>query len=276
MVTTTSLLLFIIGIIAGGYGTIVGAGGGFIFVPVLLIVFQMEPTVAAGSGLVLVCINSIAGAIGYAKKKMIHYRIGAAVGMGALPSSIVGVWFLQSYPSNFFYILFASILIALGLFLLVKNVPIRLNRKEALVASSKGKSEHLSIRNKSMEPSLQNPARLMIIQLLTVGFFIGVLSSYLGIGGGWLLVPVLIYLFHISPHQAAATSVFSICLYSSIGGFFQFLYGHVDWEIVIWGGIGVTIGAHLGVISAQKLPSKMIIQMLSILLIVIGFRMYLN
>jgi uncharacterized protein len=45
---------------------------------------------------------------------------------------------------------------------------------------------------------------------------------------------------------------------------------------IFWGGIGVTIGAQLGVISAQKIPSKVIVQMLSVLLIVIGFRMYFN
>ncbi len=72
----TGLLLVIIGIIAGGYGTIVGAGGGFIFVPALLLVFQMNPALAAGSGIVIVLINSLSGVVGYAKQKRIHYRTG--------------------------------------------------------------------------------------------------------------------------------------------------------------------------------------------------------
>jgi uncharacterized protein len=61
---TNGFLLLLIGILAGGYGTIVGAGGGFIFVPAMLLIFGMEPTIAAGTGLVIVLINSLSGVIG--------------------------------------------------------------------------------------------------------------------------------------------------------------------------------------------------------------------
>ena len=56
---TNGFLLLLIGILAGGYGTIVGAGGGFIFVPAMLLIFKMEPAIAAGSGIVIVLINSL-------------------------------------------------------------------------------------------------------------------------------------------------------------------------------------------------------------------------
>ena len=75
MVILTGLLLLITGIIAGGYGTIVGAGGGFIFVAALLIFLDMDPVIAAGSGLVIVLINSFTGVLGYAKQKKINYKI---------------------------------------------------------------------------------------------------------------------------------------------------------------------------------------------------------
>lgn len=104
----------------------------------------------------------------------------------------------------------------------------------------------------------------------------GILSSYLGIGGGWLLVPLLIYIFHVPTHQATATSIFSLCLYSSVGVISHLFYGHIEWMTIFWGGIGVTIGAQLGVLSSQKISGNVIMQMLSVLLIVIGFRMYFN
>lgn len=115
----TGLLLLIIGIIAGGYGTIVGAGGGFIFVPALLILLVMDPMIAAASGLVLVIvlINSVTGSLGYAKQNKNNYKIALMIGISALPGALLGVWLLQKYSSQYFHVIFATILVGLEVFL---------------------------------------------------------------------------------------------------------------------------------------------------------------
>lgn len=258
---STGILLLIIGIIAGGYGTIVGAGGGFIFVPALLILLDMDPVIAAGSGLVIVLINSITGVLGYAKQKKIHYKTALTIGISALPGALLGVWLLQVYSSQYFYIIFATILAGLGIFLFYKNSPLegRLfkNRKTDSVAATQ------------IEPKRVNNS-----WFIPLGLVMGVLSSYLGIGGGWLLVPILIYLFKVPTHQAAATSILSLSLYSTVGVISHFFYNNIDWMIVAFGGVGVIIGANIGVILSKRLPGKVVLQMLSVLLVVIGVRMY--
>src|SRR5699024_12219578 len=103
------LVLFLTGILAGGYGTIVGAGGGFIFVPMLLLVLNVSPTIASGSGLVIVLINAFSGTIGYAKQKKIDYRTGILIAMGAFPGSLLGVCLLHVYDFNYFYLVFAVV-----------------------------------------------------------------------------------------------------------------------------------------------------------------------
>ncbi|MFD2044517.1 sulfite exporter TauE/SafE family protein [Ornithinibacillus salinisoli] len=250
------LILLILGITAGCYGTIIGAGGGFIFVPALLLILNMEPAVAAGSGLVIVLINSISGVFGYVKQKKIQFRVGIAIGVGAIPGSLIGVWLLQLYSSQSFYIVFASVLLVLGVFLLTKSLP-----------SSKQKIGENKV-------SLFKESNRKFKWLLILGFFMGILSSYLGIGGGWILVPILIYLFHVPTHNATATSIFALCIYSSVGVASQLFYSNIDWLTVIWGGFGVIIGSQVGVKLAQKIPSKVIVQMLSFVLIIIGVRMY--
>lgn len=257
---TTGLLLLTIGMIAGGYGTIVGAGGGFIFVPALLILLDMDPAVAAGSGLVIVLINSLSGVLGYARQGKINYKLGLTIGLSALPGSILGVWLLHVYSSTYFYLIFATVLMALGIFLFAKNSPF-LVKKEAHVGALRLEDQ---------------PSNLQLKGLLPLGFLMGILSSYLGIGGGWLLVPILIYLFRTPTHNAAATSIFSLCLYTSVGVLSQVFYNNIDWMTVLWGGSGVIIGSQIGVILSAKIPGKIVIQMLSVLLIVIGFRMYFN
>ncbi|GGJ98190.1 anion permease [Lentibacillus kapialis] len=249
----TGIMLLAIGVIAGGYGTIVGAGGGFIFVPALLILLNMDPVIAAGSGLVIVLINSLTGVIGYARQRRIDYHIALTIGISAFPGALLGVWLLRVYSSQYFYVIFATILVGLGLFLFSKNSPF-------------GKRKASSDNNK--------PATLNNKWLIPLGLLMGVLSSYLGIGGGWLLVPILVYLFKVSTHKAAATSILSLCLYSTVGVMSQIYYGNINWMAVVFGGAGIIVGANIGVVVSQRLSGRVVMQMLSVLLVIIGFRMY--
>ncbi|MFC7747368.1 sulfite exporter TauE/SafE family protein [Lentibacillus kimchii] len=81
----------------------------------------------------------------------------------------------------------------------------------------------------------------------------GILSNYFGIGGVWLLVPILIYIFKFPAHLAIATSIFSLCLYSSYGVVSQFFYDKIDWMAILWGAIGIIIGSKLGMKLAQRM-----------------------
>lgn len=254
----TGICLFIAGLLAGGYGTIVGAGGGFIFVPALLILFNVDPVYAAGSGLVIVLINSLSGVTGYARQKRIDYKVGIRIGLGAIPGSFAGVWLLQfQSDSRIFFWMFATVLVGLGVFLFIKNF------------SSKQSQETVDVHEGKIERS-----PLEYRWFLPIGLFMGVLSSFLGIGGGWLLVPILIYLFRFTAHAATATSIFSLCLYTSTGVLLQVFYQNIDWAIVLWGGFGIIFGAQIGVMLSKKVSSQMIVQMLSVVLIVMGVRMY--
>lgn len=257
----TAILLLITGVFAGGYGTIVGAGGGFIFVPALLLLLKMEPEVAAGSGLVIVLINAITGVIGYAKQRKIHYPIALTIGISALPGAIVGVWLLHTYSSSYFYMIFATVLVGLGAFLFTKNFSLFESKKTKIVEKQTNFNTH----------SDYNGFKLSYIPL---GLVMGILSSYLGIGGGWLLVPILVYLFKVSPHRAAATSILTLCIYSIVGVIFQIYYQNIDWMVVLYGGVGIMAGANIGILVSQKIPGKIVLQLLSILLMIVGLRMY--
>lgn len=269
---TTGILLVMIGIFAGGYGAIVGAGGGFLFVPALLLLFHVDPIIAAGTGLVIVLINSLSGVFGYAKQKRIDYRTGIMLGIGAFPGSLIGVHLLQVYSSTYFYFFFASVLVLLGFFLVVKNTNLLERKNSRKKAKNEVAASRESIEN--VASTLQANSKLQAKWLIPLGFFMGILSSYLGIGGGWLLVPILVYLFRVPIHIATATSIFSLCLYSTVGVVLQVWNGNVDWMIVLFGGMGIILGSQVGVLLSRKIPSRVIMQMLSFLLIVIGFRMY--
>lgn len=91
------------------------------------------------------------------------------------------------------------------------------------------------------------------IQLIAFGVFMGALVSFFGIGGGWFMVPLLIYMFKISPHRATPTSVFSLCIYFVIGVSMHIYSGHAVWSAALWGGIGALIDAQIGVVLSNQI-----------------------
>jgi len=215
----------------------------------------MEPAIAAGTGIVIVFINALSGTAGFIRQHRVLFRIGGYIAVGALPGSLIGIWILHYFNSDYFFIVFSIILILLGVFLLYKNLPF-------------SKAKPFTDSYKSFDFY-----KKQIIQFLCLGFIMGIFSSYLGIGGGWMLVPILIYIFKIPAHYATATSIFSLLIYSSYSVLAQIIYQSVDWGVVVWGTVGIIIDSQIGVIVSNKISSKIIMQMLSILLIVMGVRM---
>lgn len=248
------LILIVIGVISGAYGMMVGAGGGFIFVPALLLIMKMPPELAAGTGLVIVVLNTLSGVFGFIKQGRIDYEFAMYLTYGAIPGSLIGVWLARIVSADLFYIIFATFLIGMGIFLILKNRRSK-NMKQ---------QDHMATMNEKWKTR---------IQLILFGIFMGILASFFGIGGGWLMVPLLIYVFHMNPHRATATSVFSLCIYSLIGVGTHIISGHVVWEAALWGGLGALIGAQIGVVISSRLSGRRIVQLLSILLIGVGVSM---
>ncbi|WP_390217050.1 sulfite exporter TauE/SafE family protein [Halobacillus seohaensis] len=252
-ITMDVLLLFFIGLFSGAYGIMVGAGGGFIFVPALLLLFQMSPAMAAGTGLLVVLINSVSGLYGYVRQHRIEYNIGIWLSLGAIPGSVIGVWLATIIPVNYFHGIFAIVLIGLGLFLFIKKAPVKTSDS---LDGEEGKTS------------------IPMFPMIGFGIVMGVVSTFFGIGGGWLIVPVLIYLFKMSPHKATATSIFSLSLYSAVGVGIHLYYDHIVWSTALIGGAGAFLGAQIGVYASNRVSGKLLIQLLSILLIIIGVRMF--
>lgn len=257
----TGLLLLLIGLFAGTFGIMVGAGGGFVFVPALLILVSMSPATATATGLVVVFINSVSGVFGYVRQKRIHYKMGIILAIGATPGTFFGIWLTHVVSSNSFYWIFAGLLIALGLFLWIKNTPKENPETKMAIAAS-------------LDGEAGQGQKKIIVLLFLIGILLGVVSSFFGIGGGFLLVPILIYIFRMAPHYATATSIFSLCLYSAVGVLVHIVQGNIDWMAVACGGLGILGGAQLGVYLSNKISGKRITQILSVLLMIVGIKLF--
>lgn len=263
---TTGLLLLGIGLVSGAYGIMVGAGGGFIFVPALLILLHLSPEMAAGTGLIVVFVSTVSGLPGYIRQKRIDYKMGIILSIGAVPGTILGIGLAQISSSQLFSRVFAAMLLALGIFLIVKKRPGTRTKKQKNETAAAQDDEKIG------KEAGWLGRKAIFIQLM-IGVLLGTASGFFGIGGGFLLVPILLYIVRVSPHRATATSIFSLSLYSLVGVFIHLYQGNIDWTAALWGGIGVLIGAQLGVYVSNKISGKRIIQMLAVILIGVGIKL---
>ena len=108
------LLLLLLGFGTGAYGVIVGAGGGFILAPALIIFFDMEPTVVAGTSLALVAVNALSGSQVYRRMGLVDYRSGLLFAAAAIPGAILAPFILTSVADGTFRILLGAVLLGLA------------------------------------------------------------------------------------------------------------------------------------------------------------------
>jgi len=249
------MILFIIGIIIGVVGTLAGIGGGIFIVPMLFSIYHFSPQLAIGTSLFVVVFNAFSGTIAYARYKRIYWRLGAIIIIPGIPGILIGAYVSTLFTGMAFKIVFACVLILAAIHLLFK-------------------------RNKSTEDvKICTPIRLsraMIIMIIFIGFITGFIASFLGIGGGIIHMPVLIYLLKIPVHIAAATSHFILLSTVSLSVIPHAVWGHIDYTMGLLLGGGALIGAQIGAYISSRICSRIILIILVFVLLAVALKMLLS
>src|SRR3954462_1898121 len=103
-------LLFAIGLLVGGLGTLIGAGGGFILVPVLLFLYpKLEPDSITAISMAIVACNALSGTIAYARAQRVDYKAGIQFAVFTIPGSILGVMITRLISRSLFSIFFGAL-----------------------------------------------------------------------------------------------------------------------------------------------------------------------
>jgi uncharacterized membrane protein YfcA len=255
----------------GAYGTLIGAGGGFLLMPLLLFIYPKEhqQTLTAIS-LAVVFFNSISGTAAYAHLKRIDYKSGMMMAAATVPGAIFGVITNASIPRRGFEAIFSIFLIGLALFLILRP-----------------KSDTKPISEKPFTPSRGLTRVFQSVEGLTfeyhyslwlglvVFFFLGFIASFLGIGGGSLVVPTLAYLLHFPVFIATGTSQFIVVITTFTATLVHIFHGsfHHGAHRIAALGIGVLIGAQFGAYLSNKISGAWIIRALALAVAVVGVKM---
>lgn len=267
--------LLTIGFVIGTLGTLIGAGGGFILVPLLILThpdFSAE-TITAIS-IAVVAGNAISGTIAYARIGRIDFKAGLIFALFTIPGSIIGVYSTHFIPVHVFHILFGCLLLVLAAYLMLKKSGVK--QPTGYNPALKRWKQH-SIEDKQGKrfDYTYNQTLGIIISVL-----VGYLSPLLGIGGGIIHVPAMVNWLHFPVYIATATSHFILAIMASVSVLVHVFNGSYDdpyvLRMVISLAIGVLAGAQLGAYLSHKIHGSIIIRVLAACIGLVGLRILIG
>jgi uncharacterized membrane protein YfcA len=248
--------LFIAGLGASIFGSMVGLGGGFIVVPVLRLFFGLNPANAAGTALALVIANSGSGAATYLMQKRVHVRIGLLAAAGGFPGSILGAIVSEHLPEHIFDWLLAGLILTVA-------ADIIFNAEKRLA----NRREHLDVR------AIHG---MSVGVALCSGFGVGFISSLFGIGGGIVLLPTLLYFSDLPTHVISATSHFGIVLTSPVGFATHYIQHDINWKDVVPLVLGGLAGGPVGARLSLKIHSERLMGFMAAALVIAAIALVLR
>lgn len=262
-----AVLLVALGCAVGAFGTIIGAGGGFILTPILLLLYPHDsPQTLTAISLTAVFFNAASGTSAYLRQRRVDLRSGVVFAAAALPGAIGGALVVGSVSRTLFDGLMGAVLALLAVWLLA-------GERWQVQPRSARLTRRLLIDRSGLLYEYDVPLWLGAAASLGVGF----LSSFLGIGGGVIHVPLLVRVLGFPLHLATATSHFVLAIMAGTGtlthvALGSFAHGHGLRRAACLA-IGVVAGAQLGAHMSLRLRGRLIELLLCGALLVLSARL---
>ncbi|WP_430613405.1 sulfite exporter TauE/SafE family protein [Flavobacterium sp. JP2137] len=235
------ILGYFLALLVGFSLGLVGSGGSILTVPILVYVLGFDALIATGYSLFIVGTTALVGAIRSALHKGVHFRIVALFGIPSLVTAyMVRAYLLPSLPDTL--VLSSGVSIGKSLLLMLLFAVVM------LVAAVK------MIKPSTVNTSVQQETAP--IKLMLSGVLIGLLAGAVGAGGGFLIIPALLFLAKLPMKEAVGTSLFIVAI-QSLAGFTGTLHQEaIEWGFLLrFSGIAV-IGVFIGIYAATKIAGE--------------------
>ena len=240
--------LVLLGFAAGILGSMIGLGGGIIVVPILTF-FGFPSTLAVSNSLFAAFSNAAGSTISYSRQKRIEYSLGLKLGLLTIPGTILGAYISSDVTPGIFKILFGIVLISSAIYIFLR---------------------------KKIEASEKNLTKQMIVFVIAASFFAGIISSFFGIGGGIVFVPLMVVGIGMTMKKAAPTSQF-ILLFASLSGIIvHSILGHPDFLQAGLLAAGAFVGGIIGARISLDIKERSLQILVSAIIIIAAIKLFFD
>lgn len=263
--------LVVLGFVVGAYGTLIGAGGGFVLVPLLLFLYpDYKPEQITAISLAVVMANATSGSIAYGRHRRIDYLTGLIFASSSAPGVVTGALLVQYVPERLFSGMFGVLL------LLLSVVAIR-GRGGGVRPPVRGPGVlHREMTDREGKTYVY---AYRIWHGVAISLGVGFTSSLFGIGGGVIHVPAMIIILHIPVQYAIATSHFTIAFMAGGATIVHIINGGLSGEQAVKAvalAIGAIPGAQIGAIIAHRTKPQLVLVLLGVAILGLGIRLLLR
>ncbi|MEM7619906.1 MAG: sulfite exporter TauE/SafE family protein [Pseudomonadota bacterium] len=259
-----------------------GVGGGFLMTP-LLIFSGIPPAVAVATEANQIVASSVSGALAQWKRGNVDIRMGVVLLLGGIVGSLFGVqlvkllreWGQVDLIISLSYVTFLGII---GFLMLIESVNVILKSRSKAVTTARKSGQHNWIHGLPFKMRFhRSKLYISAIPPILIGACVGLLAAIMGVGGGFIMVPAMIYLLKVPTNVVVGTSLFQIVFVTSLVTILHATQNQtVDAVLALMLIVGGVIGAQFGVRAGMKLKGEQLRAILALLVLVVCFRMGLD
>lgn len=273
-------LLLGLGGIVGFLSGMFGVGGGFLITPLLFFV-GVPPAVAVATGANQVVASSVSGVLAHLKRRTVDLRMGMVLLVSGLAGSWAGIWVFNLLERigqidlvvQLTYVLFLGLI---GLLMLQEGI--RALRRASREPGKITRHQHLWVHRWPLKMKFRTSGLyISAIPVAAVGFFVGVLAAIMGVGGGFVMVPAMIYLLGMPTKVVIGTSLFQIIFVTAFTTFMHaWTNQSVDLLLAVILIVGGVIGAQLGAQVGARLKAEQMRILLALLVLAVCGKLALD
>ncbi len=277
--SVNALIILGMGGAVGFLSGMFGVGGGFLMTP-LLIFTGIPPAVAVATEANQIVASSVSGALAHWRRGAVDVKMGVVLMSGGIAGSFVGVWiftFLKSLGQvdlliSLSYVVFLG---TIGSLMLIESMRAILRARGGAAATPRQPGKHgwilgLPLRVRFRKSRLY----ISIIPPLAIGACVGILAAIMGVGGGFIMVPAMIYLLRMPTNVVVGTSLFQIIFVTSLVTVLHSVENKtVDIVLALLLLLGGVVGAQFGARAGQNLRGEQLRALLALMVLAVCARL---
>lgn len=256
-----------------------GVGGGFLMTP-LLIFSGIPPAVAVGTEAAQIVASSVSGAIAQWQRRNVDFKMGTVLLIGGVIGSVFGVQLVKvlraagqfEFVVSMSYVTFLGIV---GMLMLIESINTIRQTQKSGAPVGRVPGQHTWVHGLPFKMRFhRSKLYISAIPPLLIGALVGLLSAIMGVGGGFIMVPAMIYLLRVPTNVVVGTSLFQIVFVVGITTILHAYQNYtVDVVLALLLMIGGVVGAQFGAIAGERLRGEQLRFLLAALVLLVCIRM---